>query len=109
MIEIVNNEKEIKIITQNKTIMDWVKEYVKNKKIPSDKIAKINYVQIYKKIYLLCELVGSNGSKETNCKKYPFEKSCTRWKINFIKVRKPSKKTIEEWQQYVEWLSRQRI
>ena len=109
MIKIVNNENEIKIITQNKTIMDWVKEYVKNEKIPSDKIAKINYIWIYKKIYLPCELVGSDGLKETNCKKYPFEKSCIRWKINFIKVRKLSKKTIEEWQQYVEWLSCQRI
>ena len=109
MLEIDNNEKELKKITGNKTIIDWAKDFVKDEKALIDKLVRLNYIRIYKKIYLPCKLIGIDGSSEPHEKRNSLERSCIRWKINFAEVRKLSKATIEEWQKYVEWLSYQNV
>ena len=47
--------------------MDYVIEYVKIKKASNNIIALINQIRLYKKLYLLCELIRMNGGKKTDC------------------------------------------
>ena len=108
-LKIDNNEKELKKITENKTIIDQAKDYIKDEKVLIDKLARLNYMRIYKKIYLPYKLVGIDRSSKLREKRNSLERSCIRQKINFAEVRKPSKATIEEWQKYVEQLSCQNI
>ena len=47
-----------RVVIQNKTIMDWAIEYVKQKQYNNTIIAIINSVRLYQKILLPYELVG---------------------------------------------------
>ena len=59
-LEIVNRINDTNIITKNKTIMDYAIEYSKEIKT----IEAINHARIFKKMILLCKLVGFRGRKE---------------------------------------------
>ena len=89
--------------------MDQVKEYVKDEKVPIEKLARLNYMRNFKKMYLPCELVEIDGSSESVEKRNHLEISCIRWKMNFTEVKKPSKNTVEEWNKFVRWLSQQNV
>ena len=90
--------------------MDWAKEYVKDEKVLIEKLTRLNYIRIYKQIYLLYEVIGMDGSSEPLEKRNSLERSCIRWKMNlFYEVKKPLKNTLEEWNKYIEWLSRQNV
>ena len=104
-IKIVNDNSEILIQTKNKSIMDYAVTYIKEQKLDPKLIAPINHVRNYKKMYLLCELVGINGTRRI----YQFNNvestSCFAWKIPFLTMPKPSKKSKNIWSAFVEWLS----
>ena len=66
------NEREIRILetillwkSSNKTIMQLVLEFVKENDHEVMYIYNINHVQLWKRLILLIELVGSKGVKET--------------------------------------------
>ena len=69
-IQIVSNNADVAIITINKSIIDWTKEYVieKEKEELNKAINCLNYICIYKKMYLLCKMVGTKGNIETAAK-----------------------------------------
>ena len=45
--------------------MDYLEEYRIEKHLPIEVIIEINLVYLYKKVYLLIELVGVRGNKQT--------------------------------------------
>ena len=69
----------------------YLLEKEKNKLI----ITPINQVRIYKRMHLPCELVGFCGSKETKGFRIDFERSDIQWKVEFLKVPRPSKKSFD--------------
>jgi len=108
-IEITNTNNRIKEITCNKTIMDFAKEYIEVTQQDIKWIATINHVRLYKKMILPCELVGMNGGKRTKEMKEWNTRSCIQWKINFPTIPKPSKKSIQIWKDFTEWLRTKHI
>ena len=62
--------------TKNKIIMDYVEIYVKEKEKKIKIIASLNYVRLYKKMILLCELVGIEGTSKIRELRNPLESSC---------------------------------
>ena len=94
-IKIVNVDKIEGVDARNETIMDLVVKYVKTKELDSEVISALNYIRLYKKMCLPCELVGLKGRskmKQHHCENEP---SCLRWKTQFPSVPKPSKKSFE--------------
>ena len=108
-LKVMNRANEPKWITKNKTIMDYVKMYVKMNQISELCIAPINQVRIQKKMYLPCELIGLNGKHVTKEAKETEHKSNVEWNIEFEEVPKPSKKSYELWKKFVEWIIMQDI
>ena len=94
-------------ITKNKIIMDYAIDYVNKRNLLKKILASINHMRLYKEMILLCELVRIEGS----CKTLEFrninDKSCIKWKIKFPKLPKPSKKSLQYWIDFIEWLYRQ--
>jgi len=101
-ITLKNRNNKMKKFTRNKSIIDWAREYIKNEKVPINKLERINHMRIFKKMYLPCEIVGRKGNKILLEQKEPMKASCFGWKTKFPVVNKPSKKTIDEWNAYVE-------
>ena len=79
----IENEEEItsKIIS-NKTIMDYAKQYCDLNKINNKEMAKINQIRLYKKVYLLYELVGMTGCKMLEYYYNINKQNLIRWKSN---------------------------
>ena len=97
-------EKAVCIKTENKTIMDYAERHVENEQLSFKMLAVINYVRIYKKLHLPCELIGALGRTKTKQFKHVEEKSCIRWRTSFPEVMRPSKKSIERWIKFLECL-----
>ena len=51
-IQLVNDNVDVIKITKNKSMMDWAKEHVAEEKYLNKIINYLNYVRIYKKMYL---------------------------------------------------------
>ena len=77
-IQLVNNNADVTKITKNKSIMDWAKEHVAEKEDLNKVINYLNYVRIYKKMCLPCEMVGIRGNKETPAK------TCVKKKLHKV-------------------------
>ena len=86
------NKQEVKFITSNKTNIDYITQYVEEEKLSTKIIPSINYIRMYKKMYLPCKLIGMNGRSETREMISPLEKSCIEWSFEFPKILIPSKK-----------------
>jgi len=104
-----NKNSSITKITSNKTIMDYAIQFTKSNQEFENSIQIINHVRIFKQMLLPCELVGLNGNKRTFEFRNSLERSCIRWKIKFPTITKPSKKSVEIWKQFIEWLEKQVI
>ena len=72
----ITNGKELhnKIMT-NEIIMDLILEYMKEMKDRNKILNKINQERLYKKDYLLFELLGMKGQHKTKCFECIEEKS----------------------------------
>ena len=108
-LSICNRTNERKWITANNSIMDYAIKYVKEKELTCEVAEAINHVRMYKKMILPCELVGFRGDKETKEAREVFELSTILWKVKFDEVRKPHKRLIAEWIDFVVWLKEQQI
>ena len=93
-IKLRNVEESKYVKTINKTIMDYAIEYAKEKEMDEKIIPLINHVRLYKRIILLCKLVGLKGREETKSYKNELERSCLMWKVPFLILPKLSEKTI---------------
>jgi len=93
-ISIENEEEGIKMITKNLIIMDYATKYVKELNLSNKILAFINHVRLFKSIILPYELVGLEGMCRIYEMRNLMEKSCIRWKIEFSKIPKPSKKLL---------------
>ena len=63
----------------------------------------------FKKINLLCGLVGLTGTLETIAAINNDDVSCFTWIEKHPKVPKLSRKSFEDWNGFIEWLKQQRI
>ena len=88
-IKIINQIEYKNIITKNKTVIDIVQEYIIEKQLDHSVLNKINMVQLWKKVYLLVELVGYYGKNKTKAYKHINEISIIKWSFPFITVPKP--------------------
>ena len=91
-LEVINRSNEPRLITKNKTIMDYARTFVKTNKISELCVAPINQVRTRKKMCLPCELIGLNGKHVTKEAREIEAKSTVEWKVEFDEVPKPSKK-----------------
>ena len=62
---IVNRIQPLVKISENKTIMEQARDFVKEKELRVNCVDEINYVRLYKKILLPTELVGGRKGKQT--------------------------------------------
>ena len=104
-----NRINEVKWISTNLTIMDYAIKYVDRQRLNENILAPINQIRIHKRMLLPCELVGFNGEKRTKEMREREMKSCVEWKFEYDKVPKPSAKSYEIWDKFMEWLSNQKI
>ena len=58
---------------------------------------------------LPCKLVGFKGDRIMKKARYDEDKSCVMWKTNFENVPKPSKKSYQLWNNFVDQLVNKRI
>ena len=75
-LEINDNKKELTKITENKTIIDWTKECAKDKKESREKLARLNYIRICKKMHLPYKLSRIDGLSKPLEKRDTLERSC---------------------------------
>jgi len=107
--KIKNKKSIVQEITTNKTIMDFAIYYIQDKNKLTKVIQIINHVRLLKQMLLPCKLVGFDGRKRTYEMKHDYEKSCIKWKMTFLIVTKPSKKSIDQWKEFTQWLSQRQI
>ena len=70
-----DNNRRVKQIIKNKTIIDIVIRYIQIKQLNKKVLQDINFVRKKKKLYLPYELVGMNGKTPTECYNNMHEKS----------------------------------
>jgi len=108
-LEVLNRDCQSMLETSNKSIMEYVMVYIQEMNNSTKVVPPINHIRLYKRIYLLCELVRMSGRIKT----YEFikdeEKSFLRWKMEFPKVLKSSKKIRTIWKEFIEWLAGKQI
>ena len=68
-------------ISINLTIIDYVMKYVNEQKLKNDILTPINQMRIWKRVYLLCKLVGVNGRERTKAFCEVNGKSSIEWKF----------------------------
>ena len=78
--------------------MDYIVDYVKEKRLHKSYIEEINYMQLYKQIILPYKLLGFNGKNQTRYYEYVEEVSCLEWVFKIPKTPKLKGKIIEKWQ-----------
>ena len=61
--KIINRVDISKSITDNLLIMDYALQFSKIREWDDEKLAKINIMRLYQRIYLPCELVELRGQK----------------------------------------------
>jgi len=103
-IVVINATNEIYISTKNKTIMDYAEKYVRCKEIGKNILAPLNHVRLWKQMVLPCELIGLTGTKRTKACQKIESKSSLKWRIPFPTLPKPSKKSVEIWSEFIQWI-----
>ena len=93
------------IVTANDAIIDYVLMHCNELKLSNKEIKAMNQVRVFKKMHLPCDLVGFCGKRKMKTFREGMEKSVIKWKVDFIKVSKPTKKRLETWQEFIDWLS----
>ena len=90
--------------------MEYSIEFTKTQKQNKLEIAKINYIRIFKKALLPCELVGMNGYEITECFCNINTKSCLKWRLPQPNITKPRGKNIlNRWKIFLQWLRTQLV
>ena len=101
-IELINTNYSKDILSTNKIIIDYTREYVKERKEDKQNLARINRVRLHKRMILLCKLVRMLE----RCKIKEFvnveDKSCIQWNHQMPIVPKLTKKLVEIWKGYIE-------
>ena len=93
-IKIINDRNENQIITENKILMEFIAEYVKEKGLKNNFIDQINHIRLFKKVILLEEIIRVRGSATTECYETIEERSILEWNIEFPLIEKPNIKVI---------------
>ena len=92
------------MITENKILMEFVVEYVKEKDLKNNSIDQINYMRLFKKIILLAEIIGARGLATIEYYKIIGEKSILEQNIEFPPTEKLKIKAIWIWNKFKEQL-----
>jgi len=108
-LKIVNRINERKWMSKNESIMDYAIKYVKAEELDYNVVEAINHVRIFKKMILPCELIGFRGDKVTKEAREVYERSAIIWNVKFEEIKKPHKRLIDEWKEFVKWLTEQQI
>ena len=96
-------------MSKNESIMDYSIKYVKAEELDYNVVEAINHVRIFKKMILPYELIGFRGDKVTKEAREVYERSAIIWNVKFEEIRKPHKRLIDEWKEFVKWLKEQQI
>ena len=105
-LEVVNSIVEILFLTENKMIMKYVGQYIKEKDMDNTIFNQINHIKLCKKIIISVELVGVRGRERTDAYNELEKKSMLKQNINFPKVKKPIIKLVRAWNKFKEQLNR---
>ena len=101
-ITIVNYDENQSFSTRNKTVIDIVYKHITTKKLNNNLHAILNQVRVFKKINLPCELVGLTRTLETTAAINNDDISCFTRIEKHPKVPKPSRKSFEDWNGFLE-------
>ena len=93
-IKIINDRNENQITTENKILMEFVAEYVKEKGLKNDSVDQINHVRLFKKVIFLAEIIGARGRATTEYYETIEERSMLEQDIEFPPIEKPNIKAI---------------
>ena len=95
--EIKHNGKDSKTFSQNKTIMEHAFQHAEQTNQNRNILKQINFVRMKKRIFLRCELVGSNGRSPTCCDRDIEMNSQIEWRFlrPMNKNKHPTKKNME--------------
>ena len=91
-------------ITNNKSIMRYAREYVKDDNNKINTLKLINHVRLYKRVYLPCELLGQSGRDQTIAYRDKEAESQIKWTFYHHKIGRPLKKAFKRWNRFVIWL-----
>ena len=69
----------------------------------------INYARIYKKVYLVCKLLGLKGQNPTKCYYNLNEESYLKQKFLFQQVDKPRRKVVKSWKEFMKQPKEQKV
>ena len=101
---IINDRNENQTITNNKILMEFIAEYVKEKGLKNDSVDQINHMRLFKKVILLAEIIRVRGLATIEYYERIEEKSMIEWNIEFSLIEKPNTKAIRTWNKFKEWL-----
>ena len=97
-LEIYNNIN--KRYTENKTIMDYYLQYTLSVEVRRS----INYIRLFKRAYLLLEIVGENGKKISNYYIKQDKCSMIMWKYKIKINTPPSNSQWRHQKRFIQWL-----
>ena len=100
--KIVNNRSKSHKIMENKILIEFVIEYIKEKKLKNEVFDQINHIRLYKKIILLVELVRDQVLATTECYDRIEAESIIEQKINFPPILKLTLKVAQEQNKFKE-------
>ena len=72
---------------ENKIIMEYAEQYIKEKNIDDAIFNQTNHIRLYKEMIIPAELVRARGEDRTDTYNELEKKSLLKWNIKFPKVK----------------------
>ena len=86
-LEVVNLTSEMPLLMENKTIIEYAEQYIKEKNIDDAIFNQINHIRLYKEMIIPAELVRARGGERTNAYNELEKKSLLKQNLKFPKVK----------------------
>ena len=93
-LEVVNLISEIPFLIENKMIIEYAEQYIKEKNMDNTIFNQINHIRLYKEMIIPVELVRVRGRDRTKAYNKLEAKSILKQKVNFPIVTKPTIKSV---------------
>ena len=94
--KIINGVDISKSITDNLLIMDYALQFAEIREWNGEKLAKINAIRLYQRMYLPCKLVRLRGQKLIEYYQKSEAKSSIKWKWEWPDIPKPKGTKMKE-------------
>ena len=101
-LEIENLTVEMLFLIENKMIMKYIEQYMKEKDMDDAVFNQINHVRLCKEMIISTELVRARGEEKTNACNKLEKKSLLKQKFNILKAKQEASTVVKAWNKFKE-------